>query len=338
MAALAAKYAVAALLCLFFCFPYLYMLNKSLMTVQQAAEGSSFWTRSFELRNFGIVGQYLKNIGNTLQVVCINGFFVPFTALFCAFPIARMRFAGKKIVFAVIMATVMIPNTVLMVPTYILFVKFGFVDKLVSQWIGSFWGGGALNIFLAVQFMRSIPKEIDNAAKIDGANWFQIYFGMIFPLCFNIFLYICISTVMGLWMDFQGPLIKIAEIGINAVSPALILFLRIDFIVPVVCIHGVNGYLTISPAHRPGGVNQLSRPLFRKLRLVQISIFIFYHRASAGNEHIGPQFLDEGPGISLSSGCADAGQDALFPALLQRPEGCPGNLFIASKQCSIQIK
>ena len=206
-ATLAAKYAVAALLCLFFCFPYLYMLNKSLMTVQQAAEGSSFWTRSFELCNFGIVGQYLKNIGNTLQVVCINGFFVPFTALFCAFPIARMRFAGKKIVFAVIMATVMIPNTVLMVPTYILFVKFGFVDKLVSQWIGSFWGGGALNIFLAVQFMRSIPKEIDNAAKIDGANWFQIYFGMIFPLCFNIFLYICISTVMGLWMDFQGPLI-----------------------------------------------------------------------------------------------------------------------------------
>lgn len=204
---LAVKYAISVLLCLFFIFPYLYMLNKSLMTYQQVASGATFWTNSLEFKNFAIVNGYLRNIGNTLVIVAINGFFVPFTALFCAFPLARIKFFGRKVVFAIIMSTVMIPSTVLMVPSYILFRTFGFVDKLVSQYIGAFWGGGALNIFLAIQFMRSIPKEIDNAAKMDGANWFQIYFSIMLPLCYNIFLYIGITIIMGLWMDFQGPLI-----------------------------------------------------------------------------------------------------------------------------------
>ena len=204
---LVVKYVIAVILCIFFLFPYLYMLNKSLMTATQVAEGATFWTSSFKISNFSIVGKYLRNIGNTLIIVVINGFFVPFTALFCAFPLARIKFFGKKSVFAIIMSTVMIPSSVLMVPTYILFRRFGLTDNIASQFIGAFWGGGALNIFLAIQFMRSIPKEIDNAAKIDGANWFHIFFRIMFPLCFNIFLYICINIVIGLWMDFQGPLI-----------------------------------------------------------------------------------------------------------------------------------
>ena len=171
---LVVKYVIAAIICIFLLFPYLFMLNKSLMTFVEVSNGATFWTHSFNIRNYAIVGKYLRNIGNTLIIVVINGFFVPFTGLFCAFPLARIKFAGKKVTFALIMATVMIPSTVLMVPTYILFRTFGLVDHIASQFIGAFWGGGALNIFLAIQFMRSIPKEIDNAAKIDGANWFQI--------------------------------------------------------------------------------------------------------------------------------------------------------------------
>ncbi len=205
------KYVLSAFLCVFFLFPYVYMLNKSLMTMTQVSEGATFWSSSLEFVNYAVVGKYLRNIGNTLLIVAINGFFVPFTALFCAFPLARIKFIGKKAVFCIIMATVMLPDAVLMVPKYILFRTFGLTDKLASQFIGAFWGGGALNMFLTIQFMRSIPKEIDNAAKIDGANWFQIYFRIMLPLCYNIFLFICINIVIGLWMDFQGPLIYLTS-------------------------------------------------------------------------------------------------------------------------------
>ena len=209
---LVVKYVVAALLCAFFFFPYLFMINKSLMSYVQIAGGGTFWTRSFNIQNYAIIKDYLRSIGNTLIVVGINGFFVPFTALFCAFPLARIKFFGKKVMFGIIMATVMIPSSVLMVPTFILFMNvFHLYDKLASQWIGAFWGGGALNIFLAIQFMRSIPREIDNAAKIDGANWFQIYFRIMFPLCFNIFLFIGVNIIIGLWMDFQTPLIYLSS-------------------------------------------------------------------------------------------------------------------------------
>ena len=211
-AAIVWKYIVAVILCMFFFFPYLFMINKSLMDFVQVSHGGTFWSRTFKISNYAIIKDYLRSIGNTLIVVSINGFFVPFTALFCAFPLARIKFFGKKFMFGAIMATVMIPSTVLMVPTYIMFKNIFMLDgKLASQYIGAFWGGGALNIFLAIQFMRSIPREIDNAAKIDGANWFQIYFRIMFPLCFNIFLFIGVNIIIGLWMDFQTPLLYLHD-------------------------------------------------------------------------------------------------------------------------------
>lgn len=90
-----------------------------------------------------------------------------------AYPFARRNFKGKKVMFSVMMATVMLPGAVVMVPTYIMFKSFGLVDNLASQWVGAFWGGGAMNIFLMIQFLRGIPKEYDNAALIDGAICFR---------------------------------------------------------------------------------------------------------------------------------------------------------------------
>lgn len=113
--------------------------------------------------------------------------------------------------FGFIMSTVLLPSAVLMVPQYFLYSQFGLVGNLSSQWIGAFWGGGALNIFLVIQFMRGIPKDMDNAARIDGANEYQIFFRIVFPLCFNVFLYMAIGMAMGLWMDFQGPLLYLGE-------------------------------------------------------------------------------------------------------------------------------
>ena len=207
-----AKYGVAAILAVFFMFPYLYMINKSLMSGLELAPGNThFWTQSFQISNYAVVWSFWCNILNTLQVVFINGIFAPLTACICAFPLARHKFAGKKFMFGFIMSTVLLPTSVLMIPQYFLYTQLGLIGKLSSQWIGAFWGGGALNIFLVIQFMRSIPKDMDNAARIDGANEYQIFLRIVFPLCFNVFLYMAITMMMGLWMDFQSPLLYLGD-------------------------------------------------------------------------------------------------------------------------------
>lgn len=212
IALLVVKYAVAALLIVFFMFPYLFMINKSLMSASELQVGNAhFFPQQLTFSNYSIVIDFWKNILNTLEVVLINGIFVPLTACICAFPFARHDFKGKSAMFTFMMSTVLLPTSVLMIPTYFLYSQLGLVGNLTSQWIGAFWGGGALNIFLVIQFMRSIPRDIDNAARVDGANEYQIFLYIIFPLCFNIFLYIAITTVMGLWMDFQGPLLYLGN-------------------------------------------------------------------------------------------------------------------------------
>lgn len=209
-----AKYAVAAALVFFFIFPYVFMVSKSLMSPGELQMQAHLFPKEFGLKNFAsysIVWQFFRNILNTLLVVAINGIFAPFTACFTAFPFARHSFKGKKFMFMLMMSTVLLPSSVLMIPQYFLYVSFGFDERLISQWIGAFWGGGALNIFLVIQFMRSVPKDIDNAARIDGASEYQIFFRIVFPLCFNVFLYMAITMVIGLWMDFQGPLLYLAQ-------------------------------------------------------------------------------------------------------------------------------
>jgi len=209
IAMLAVKYLIAAVLIVFFLFPYAFMILKSFMSPAETLPGElvHFFPKMFTVKNYAVVGRFFKNILNTLVIIAINAIFIPLSACFVAFPLARHKFTGKKTMFSIIMATVMIPSTVLIVPQYTLYVRFGLVDKLVSQWIGAFWGGGALNIFLVIQFMRSLPKEMDNAAKIDGANEFQIFLRIVFPLCANIVILIAVNVVIGMWMDFQSPLI-----------------------------------------------------------------------------------------------------------------------------------
>ena len=207
-----AKYAVAVVLIIFFMFPYLFMVNKSLMSASELLAGDAhFFPRHFQISNYAIVKDFWHNILNTLQVVLINGVFGPLTSCICAFPFARHNFRGKKFMFGFMMSTVLLPTAVLMIPQYFLYSQLNLIGKLSSQWIGAFWGGGALNIFLVIQFMRTVPKDVDNAARVDGANEYQIFFFILFPLCFNVFLYMAIGAVMGLWMDFQGPLLYLGN-------------------------------------------------------------------------------------------------------------------------------
>ena len=202
------RYTVSVLLLVIILFPYLFMVSKSLMSITDInANPIKLFPSRPTLKNYADLAEYFKYFLNSFIVVIINAVFVPLTSCFVAYPLARAKFKGRNWIFALILATSMIPSSVLQVPQYFLFREFGLYDKLASQFIGAFFGGSGMQIFLIVQFMRALPKEFDNAARIDGANLWQIFWKIIMPLCFNVCVYIGIGMAIAKWNDFQGPLI-----------------------------------------------------------------------------------------------------------------------------------
>jgi len=123
-----------------------------------------------------------------------------------AFSFARLKWPGRDIFFVILLSTMMLPFQVTMVPLYLIFRNLGWVDTFKPLWIPA-WFGNAFYIFLLRQFFQGIPRELEDAAKVDGASYFCIYSRIILPLSKPALLTVVIFTFMGAWNDFIGPLI-----------------------------------------------------------------------------------------------------------------------------------
>ncbi len=206
-------YLVLTLVAVFLVFPFFLMVMRSFMNINDIYNVRIIptqWTFDNYIKLF-TENNYLLYFWNTLKIVLFNIIAVPLSASLCAFSFARLRWKGKKIVFGCVLATLMIPGTVTQVPLYVMFSKLGWLNTMLPLTIPALFGGGAINIFLLRQFMRGLPKEIDEAAKIDGANTFQIYFRIIMPLCKPILLYVAVGAFASSWTDFYSPLIYLNE-------------------------------------------------------------------------------------------------------------------------------
>lgn len=208
-------------------FPFLYMVMRSIMNYGDAVNTNpvyffphsgvtfeifiSMFTNSSDNPYTQQGYSYLHYLWNTMKIALFNMIAVPLSGSLCAYSFSRIRWKSKNIIFAVMMASVMIPGSVLTVPQYVLFASMGWTESALPLTIPTLFGGGAMNIFLMVQFMRNIPYEIENAAKIDGANVFQRYLLITIPLCVPILIYIIIGTFNSVWGDFTGPLVYLKE-------------------------------------------------------------------------------------------------------------------------------
>ena len=123
-----------------------------------------------------------------------------------AFAFARLRAPGKNILFIILLSTLMLPTEVTLVPVYLTFRYLGWLDSY-RPLIIPYWFGGAFYIFLLRQFFMTIPTELDDAAKIDGATWFDIYWRIIIPLAKPALATVAIFSFYDAWNDFRGPLI-----------------------------------------------------------------------------------------------------------------------------------
>ncbi|MCL5999741.1 MAG: carbohydrate ABC transporter permease [Chloroflexi bacterium] len=126
------------------------------------------------------------------------------------FALSRLRWPGRNIVFAVLMATLMLPGIVTLLPVFIMFKQIQWVGTFYPLWVPA-WFGGAFYIFLIRQYMMTLPIELDEAARIDGASNFRILWQVIVPLCGPAIASVAIFSFLGHYNDFMGPLIYISD-------------------------------------------------------------------------------------------------------------------------------
>ncbi len=142
-----------------------------------------------------------------------------------AYAFARMRFPLKKLLFAVLLGTMMLPPQVILVPRYILMSTLGWIDTFLPLVAPKFFGSMGFFVFLLMQFIRGIPKELDEAAIIDGCGRLRFLLVILLPLMKPALFTAALFTFMWTWQDFMGPLIYINSLELYPMPLALNLFL-----------------------------------------------------------------------------------------------------------------
>jgi len=129
-----------------------------------------------------------------------------------AYAFARLEFPGRRFWFAMMLMTLMLPYQVTLIPQYVLFLNLGWVNTFLPLVVPRFLAADAFFIFLMVQFFRGIPRELDEAARMDGAGPWRIYWKIILPLSTPVLATAAIFTFIWTWDDFFGPLIYLSEL------------------------------------------------------------------------------------------------------------------------------
>ncbi|MEV7137616.1 carbohydrate ABC transporter permease [Streptomyces tauricus] len=141
-----------------------------------------------------------------------------------AYAFARIRFAGRNLMFSLMIGTLLLPYHVLLIPQYVMFQKMELINTYVPLLIGKFLATEAFFVFLMVQFMRNLPRELDEAARLDGCGHLRIYWSIVLPLCRPALITSAIFTFINAWNDFMGPLIYLNEPAKYTVSLGMMMF------------------------------------------------------------------------------------------------------------------
>ncbi|MCL2752233.1 MAG: carbohydrate ABC transporter permease [Firmicutes bacterium] len=208
-------YALLSLIAVVLIYPYVYMTVRSLMGFKQLVQSPvEYIPRPMSAegwKNLAQGKQYLRGLWLTLRIVGFNIVAIPLAASFVAYGFAKCKFFYKDVLFAVMLATMMLPGAVTQLPVYMMMSKFEWLNTLYPLTLPNLLGGGAMNVFLFRQFMRGIPNTLDEAAKIDGAGSLRRYAQLTLPLCLPVIIFVLVGTFGAYWGDFYGPLVYISD-------------------------------------------------------------------------------------------------------------------------------
>lgn len=218
------SYILLAVISVMMLFPFFWMVRSAFMTNREITTVPIQWIPShFNFDNFVEAfteDNFARYFLNSAIIVCINMVGAILSSSFIAFGFARLTFKGRGLWFALLLSTMMIPYTVLMIPQFLIWQAVGGYNTFLPLTVPCFFGS-AFNVFLVRQFYMGIPKEYDEAALVDGANYFVIYSRIILPMAKPVLCSVGVFTFMNTWNDFMGPLLYLDKPELKTVSLAL---------------------------------------------------------------------------------------------------------------------
>ncbi len=206
-------YTVLSLLALIVLLPFYFMLESSFKTYDEALGEFTWFPQNFSVEGYiYILGNnpyginLLGNFGITLLVVVPTMLVGVFVSTMAAFTFAKRRFDGSKLLFSILVFTMMIPGTILMMPQYIIFADLDLIGTVIPLMLPGMFGS-ATCVFFMRQFIRGIPDSLIDAAKLDGMNYFKIYIYLILPLSWPALISQIVLWFIAGYNDYMGPLI-----------------------------------------------------------------------------------------------------------------------------------
>ncbi|WP_216624610.1 carbohydrate ABC transporter permease [Paenibacillus foliorum] len=211
-------------------YPVLWMIISSFKPTNTILTDHSLWLREFTFTNY--VKGWKGTSGTTFNTFYLNSLIMVGLAVIgnilssslTAYAFARLEFKGKKMMFALMLMTMMIPMHVLVVPQYIIFNKLEWINTILPIVVPKFFAVEGFFIYLSVQFIRSLPRELDKAATVDGCGPIRLYTHIILPLTIPAIVTTTIFTFIWTWNDFFSQLLYLSSIKKYTVTLALRMF------------------------------------------------------------------------------------------------------------------
>lgn len=206
-------YGLLVILSAIFMVPLVFVISIALSTDTTVSTGQlTILPRDWHVQNFVEIFRTSLPVGrfmiNSVIIAVTSAIGQVLSSSLVGYAFARLRAPGKKALFLIVIATMMIPAQITMIPQFWIFSELGWVDTFLPLIVPQFFSN-AFNIFLVRQFVTRIPYEMDEAASIDGLGYFGIYWRLILPMMTPILIAIAIFTLTAMWGDFMGPLIYI---------------------------------------------------------------------------------------------------------------------------------
>lgn len=213
--------------CLVFLIPVWGMFATSLKTEAQIARVEELpwmlWPRPFHPANYVHVFElipFARYFANTLYVTLLSVIGTAFSCSCAAYAFSRLRWPGRDLLFGALLATMMLPPQVTLVPQFLIFSSLGWVNTYKPLWVPTFFGT-AFFIFLLRQFFLTIPKDLEEAAEIDGCGHIRIFWKILLPLLKPALMAVVIFQFLASWNDFVGPLVYLNRADMLTMSVGL---------------------------------------------------------------------------------------------------------------------
>ena len=216
------------IIAIMYVFPLLWMLSVSLQSEEEMRLANGFWDmlvpNEWLWSNYSEVFKaipFLRYFRNSAIITVLTVVGTLLSASLVSYAFSKLRWPGRNIVYTVMIGTMILPSFILMIPTYKMYSSFQLVDTWFPLILPAFLGGGVGNIILIQQFYMSIPREMSEAAKIDGAGHLVIWLKIMLPLCAPVLATVAIFSFLFSWNDYLQPLIYINSPSLQTIAQGL---------------------------------------------------------------------------------------------------------------------